>query len=41
MPEIISTKEIDFKGFKVENYQDILTSKAKHFLLTFIMGTFR
>ena len=33
MPEIISTKEIDFKGFKVENYQNILTSKAKHFLL--------
>ena len=33
MPEIISTKEIDFKGFKVENYHDILTSKAKHFLL--------
>lgn len=33
MQEVISTKKIDFKGFKVENYQDVLTNDAKQFLL--------
>jgi malate synthase len=33
MQESVSTKGIDFKGFKVEVYQDILTSEASHFLL--------
>jgi malate synthase len=32
MQESVSTKEIDFKGFKVEEYQDILTSEANQFL---------
>jgi len=33
MQEIISTKEIDFKGFKVSDYQDVLTPEANQFLL--------
>ena len=32
MQESISAKVIDFKGFKVEDYQDILTSEANQFL---------
>jgi malate synthase len=32
MQESVSTKGIDFKGFKVEDYQDILTSEANQFL---------
>jgi malate synthase len=32
MQESISTKGIDFNGFKVEDYQDILTSEANQFL---------
>jgi malate synthase len=32
MQESVSTKGIDFKGFKVEEYQDILTSEANQFL---------
>ncbi|MFT6959720.1 MAG: malate synthase, partial [Polaribacter sp.] len=33
MQEIISTKGIDFKGFKNADYQDILTPEANQFLL--------
>jgi malate synthase len=33
MQEIISTKGIDFKGFKNSDYQDILTPDANQFLL--------
>ena len=33
MEENIITKEIDFKGFKIEDYQEILTIEAKAFLL--------
>jgi malate synthase len=32
MQESVSAKGIDFKGFKVEEYQDILTSQANQFL---------
>jgi malate synthase len=32
MQESVSAKGIDFKGFKVEEYQDILTSEANQFL---------
>jgi malate synthase len=32
MQESVSAKGIDFKGFKVEDYQDILTSEASQFL---------
>ena len=33
MEENISTKEISFKGFNVDGYQDVLTSEAQLFLL--------
>ena len=33
MQENINTKEIDFEGFKVGDYQSILTNEAKEFLL--------
>jgi malate synthase len=33
MQEQIITKEIDFKGFKIDNYQEVLTNDAKIFLL--------
>lgn len=33
MEENIATKEIDFKGFKIDQYQEILTTEAQVFLL--------
>ena len=33
MEENIITKQIDFKGFKIDDYQEILTDKAQLFLL--------
>ncbi len=33
MEESIITREIGFKGFKVDEYQEILTNEAKVFLL--------
>lgn len=33
MQESVLTKEIDFKGFKIDEYQEILTDEAKIFLL--------
>jgi malate synthase len=33
MQEQITTKEIDFKGFKIDEYQEVLTNEAKVFLL--------
>lgn len=33
MQENISTKEISFKGFKIDDYQDVLTNEAQLFLL--------
>jgi malate synthase len=33
MHESISTKGIDFKGFKVDGYQDVLTPEANQFLM--------
>ena len=33
MQESIMTKEIDFKGFKIDDYQEVLTTDAKIFLL--------
>jgi malate synthase len=33
MEQQISTKQIDFKGFEIDAYQDILTNDAQVFLL--------
>ncbi len=33
MQEQIITKQIDFKGFKIEDYKDVLTDEAQFFLL--------
>ena len=33
MQENIITKSIDFKGFKIDKYQEVLTNEAKVFLL--------